>query len=217
MRLTLPAAAAGLVLLSNTADAGFINEFHYDNAGGDVGEFVEFVLAPGEMISNFTLELYNGNGGVVYNTISSFTAGAVEQGYQFFSANLPANGLQNGSPDGFALIDSGSVAVSGGVTQFLSYEGTLTATEGTAAGLTSTDVGVFEASDTPIGQSLQLQGTGTNYSDFTWDGPLASTNGVVNAGQTIMPAAVPEPATFAMVGLASLGGMAVRRRRKRLA
>ena len=217
MRLTLPAAAAGLVLLCNTADAGFINEFHYDNAGGDVGEFVEFVLAPGEMISNFTLELYNGSNGSVYNTISEFTAGAVEQGYQFFSANLPSNGLQNGAPDGFALIDGGAVAVSGGVTQFLSYEGTLTATEGTAAGLTSIDVGVSEGGGTEVGQSLQLQGTGVDYADFTWDGPLASTNGVVNAGQAFTPAAVPEPATFAMVGLASLGGMAVRRRRKRLA
>ena len=214
MRIALP-AAAGLLLLSNTADAGFINEFHYDNIGTDANEFVEFVLAPGEMITNFSLELYNGSNGSVYNTITSFSVGAVEEGYQFFVANLPSNGLQNGSPDGFALIDSGSVAVSGGVTQFLSYEGSFTAVGGTADGLTSTDVGVEESNATTTAdQSLQLQGVGTDYSDFTWDGPLASTNGVVNAGQSFSTAAVPEPATFLMVGLASLGGLAVRRRKR---
>ena len=53
--------------------------------------------------------------------------------------DYPSNGIQNGSPDGIALVDA-----SGAVMQFLSYEGTLTAVGGPADGLTSTDIGVSE-------------------------------------------------------------------------
>ncbi len=68
--------------------------------------------------------------------------------------------------------------------QFLSYEGTFTAVGGPADGITSTDIGVSETSSTPVGDSLQLTGTGTEYEDFTWASPEPSTFGAVNAGQT---------------------------------
>ena len=221
-RFSLPAALAGLLLASGTAKAGWINEFHYDNTGSDVGEFVEIVLAPGESIADFSFVRYNGSGGVIYNSPGSdatigFTAGTVtNEGYQFFSRSYPSNGLQNGAPDGFALLQNGAVAVSGGVTQFLSYEGSFTATNGAAAGLTSTDVGVSEGGGDPAGLSLQLTGTGTDYSDFTWTGPLAQSVGGVNDGQVFgSPAPVPEPSTLALLGLVGgIGGVMARRRRK---
>src|SRR5262249_37211206 len=72
----------------------------------------------------------------------------------------------------------------GTVIQFLSYEGTFTATNGPAAGMTSTDIGVSEPGSTPAGQSLQLTGTGTHYSDFTWHAEQAQTSGAVNGGQS---------------------------------
>ena len=53
--------------------------------------------------------------------------------------DYPSNGLQNGSPDGIALVDAGNVLV-----EFLSYEGTFTGVGGPAAGMTSIDVGVSE-------------------------------------------------------------------------
>jgi hypothetical protein len=52
------------------------------------------------------------------------------------------------------LIDAG-----GSVIQFLSYEGSITTTDGNALGMTSVDVGLAESSSTPVGYSLQLAGT----------------------------------------------------------
>jgi hypothetical protein len=46
---------------------------------------------------------------------------------------------------------------------------------GAANGMTSTDIGVAENGTEAIGLSLQLKGTGTKYSDFTWQTMIAST------------------------------------------
>src|SRR5690606_26192064 len=40
----------------------WINEFHYDNIGADVGEFVEIAGPAGLDLSNYRLLLYNGGG-----------------------------------------------------------------------------------------------------------------------------------------------------------
>ncbi len=60
-------------------------------------------------------------------------------------------GLQNGAPDGIALVKPDNSVV-----LFLSYEGSFTATDGPAIGLTSTDIGVLEAGTEALGLSLQL-------------------------------------------------------------
>ncbi|MEE4114833.1 MAG: T9SS type A sorting domain-containing protein, partial [Marinilabiliaceae bacterium] len=65
-----------------------------------------------------------------------------------------------------------------------SYEGTFTADGGPADGQTSVDINVFESSGTSIGHSLQLIGTGSVYTDFTWQAPAAASMGSVNSGQT---------------------------------
>ena len=163
----------------------WINEFHYDDAGDDENEFIEVVIEnPGNYnLADFTVTLYNGNGGVSYEstTLDHFTVGNTEGNYTFYYYNYTENGtsIQNGAPDGFALDYQGTV-ISG---QFLSYEGSLTATDGPANGLTSTDVGVSENS-VPEGQSLQLNGNGSSYADFIWQHPAANTMGALNNGQT---------------------------------
>ena len=77
------------------------------------------------------------------------------------------SGIQNGAPDGVALIYNG-LLIPG---QFLSYEGYFIAADGDANGSTSTDIGVEEGSETAVNESLQLIGNGLKYSDFTWGGP----------------------------------------------
>ena len=79
-----------------------------------------------------------------------------------------SNGIQNGSPDGVALVSPG------GLVEFLSYEGTFTAAGGAATGVTSTDIGVTEVGTEPLGLSLQRNGTGT------WNAPAANTFGSCN-------------------------------------
>src|SRR6185436_16494654 len=48
--------------------AVWINEFHYDNSGADADEFIEIAGPAGLDLSGYSLILYNGNGGVAYNT-----------------------------------------------------------------------------------------------------------------------------------------------------
>jgi hypothetical protein len=169
----------------------FINEIHYDNASTDEGEAIEVAGAAGTDLSGWSLVLYNGSNGTVYNTIALTDTLADQQGgYGTSVVNLPVNGLQNGAPDGIALVDASS-----NVVQFLSYEGTFVAVGGPANGMTSTDIGVAEGSSTAVGDSLQLTGTGTSYADFAWTGPSPNTFGAVNTGQTFSG----EPALPALV------------------
>lgn len=166
----------------------FINEFHYDNVGGDTGEFIEVAGPAGTDLTGWSLVLYNGSNGTVYNTISlSGTINDVSNGFGFVVSTLPANGLQNGSPDGIALVDN-----NGTVVEFLSYEGVLTAVDGPAAGLDSTDIGVSESGSTPVGDSLQRTGTGAESTDFTWAAAAANTSDAVNPGQTFTGGTTPD-------------------------
>ncbi len=153
----------------------FINEIHYDNVGGDINEGFEIAGPAGIDLSTYTVTLYNGNGGVAYNSIP--LSGVIPNqmnGYGTVCFTLPANGMQNGSPDGLALSDG-----LGGV-QFLSYEGVIAATDGPAIGLTSVDIIVVEGNSTPVGFSLQLMGIGTQYGDFTWVDPASETPCAIN-------------------------------------
>ena len=161
----------------------WINEFHYDNASTDEGEFVEVAGTAGIDLTNYQIVLYNGSNGTVYNTTTlggvidneSNNFGAVSFGYA-------TNGIQNGSPDGIALVRISDNSV----IEFLSYEGTFTADGGPADGMLSVSVGVSESGSTPIGESLQRTGSGSLGSDFTWTGPDVESPGSLNAGQTLL-------------------------------
>lgn len=182
---TVPAANA-TTSAPPAAPVAWINEFHYDNDGGDVNESIEVVLknAGNYTLSDISVSLYNGGDFKVYTTktLDEFTPGIVYGDYTYYSIVLPANGIQNGSPDGLALSYQGTLITG----QFLSYEGIFTATDGPANGIESTDIGVSEPGDTPIGYSLQLAGHGTAYSDFSWQEPAQSTLGAINNGQTVL-------------------------------
>jgi predicted extracellular nuclease len=160
--------------------AVFINEIHYDNSGTDAGEAIEIAGPAGTDLSGWDLVLYNGSTGAPYTTTA--LSGVIpdqDNGFGTVVFSYPVNGIQNGSPDGMALVDPGD-----NVVQFLSYEGSVTATDGPAVGMTSTDIGVSEAGNEPVGLSLQLTGTGTEYEDFIWSGPSTHTFGAVNTGQS---------------------------------
>ena len=159
----------------------WINEIHYDNSGTDSNEGIEIAAPAGTDLSCYNLVLYNGGTSTSYATIN--LSGIVpDEGCGYGTIWFPIAPIQNGAPDGIALIDCGSSVI-----QFLSYEGVLTATSGPANGMTSTDIGVSETSTTGTTESLQLTGTGASYEDFTWQSPSASSNGSLNVGQSISP------------------------------
>lgn len=156
-----------------------ISEFHYENAGTDTGEFVEIRVTAGQDISAAQVLLYNGVTGNAYRTINLDGTGlptgvTVTQttvgGFDYYVISFPDSTIQNAasSADGIALVDGGVVQ------EFLSYEGTFTASTGAAAGLTSTDVGVSQSNTTPTGSSLQFLGG-------SWVSTATATAGAENA------------------------------------
>ncbi|WIM97019.1 ExeM/NucH family extracellular endonuclease [Actinoplanes oblitus] len=163
------------------ADIPFISEIHYDNVGSDSGEAIEVQAPVGYDLTGWQVVLYNGTGGGTYGTAATLSgavpaAGVVVQTY-------PTDGLQNGAPDGVALVKP-----DGTVAEFVSYEGSFAATSGPAAGQTSTDIGVAETSSTPVGSSLQKV-------NGTWQAPATSSFGTLNGGGTTEPEPQPTGCT----------------------
>lgn len=178
----ITALAVTLCAAPALAQTVFINEVHYDNAGSDMEEAVE-IAGPADMdLSNWRIVLYNGKRGKPYRTME-LKGVIADQQNGFGTLSFPLKQLQNGSPDGMALVNP-----DGEIVQFLSYEGAFTATEGVAEGTMSQDIGVAESNKTPKGYSLQLQGSGASSSAFTWQGPIAESLGKVNPGQTFVAA-----------------------------
>ena len=110
-----------------------------------LGEAVEVAGPAGTDLTGWSVVPYNGNGGAPYSPQGSLTGRLADDtgtGFGFQSVSL--SGLQNGAPDGVALVDA-----AGDLVQFLSYEGTFTAVGGAADGRTSTDIGVAEDGKPP--------------------------------------------------------------------
>ena len=191
-----PLFAALLVLGSAAASAQaspnvYINEINYDTPGDDDItsttriEFVEIVAPAGFDTAGFALVVYDGADGTVVerrdfpeNSPRDTVFPDQGDGFGFLA-------LRISQPDGIgglALVDAQE-----NVIQFLSYEGTFTATEGAADGLTSTEVPVTD-SDQALGEddvSLQLIGTGKMYADFRWASGSKVTPNKINTGQAI--------------------------------
>lgn len=201
----------------------YINEFHYDNSGGDKFEFVEIAGLAGSDLSAWHLDFYNGSNGSIYSTWA--LAGVIDDegaGYGALSFS-GSGGIQNGPNDGIALVDD-----LGSLIQFISYEGILVGTEGAASGVASQDVGLVEGGSVPVGYSLQLTGAASDSEDFTWASGISSF-GELNVGQTYkhltsIPASlttaattvqsVDEPGQLGLMSLALLGLFASRRKAK---
>lgn len=165
----------------NSQTSVFINEIHYDNASTDAGEAIEIAGPAGTNLSGWQLVLYNGASTSLKVYTTTNLSGIIPDlcgGYGVLVFNYPVNGIQNGDPDGIALVNNNVVI------QFLSYGGVFTAADGPANGMTSTDIGVKESSTTPLGYSLQLTGSGTVYENFAWASASPNSFGLCNTNQT---------------------------------
>ena len=156
------------------------SELHYDNTGTDVDEKIEIQGPAGTDLTGWHIVLYGGDAVPTFSAYSDTpleidipascgTSGVV-------SVDYPVNGIKNakssgvGNPAGMALVDN-----TGAVIEFLSYEGTFTALDGPAAGLTSTDIGVAEDNPVPApGNSLHRDNYGI------WSAPSPQDFGVCN-------------------------------------
>lgn len=152
-------------------------EIHYDNASTDVNEKIEIEGPAGTDLTGWSVVLYNGNGNAPYDTkVLTGTIPNTCSGRGVIVVDYAQDGVQNGSPDGFALVRADNSVV-----EFLSYEGTLTAAGGAASGITSTDIGVSETS-AAYGTSLQRNAAGT-----AWNASALSTFGGCSSGGPVPP------------------------------
>ncbi len=159
----------------------WINEFHYDNTSTDIGEFIEIVGPAGLDLSNYRIIFYDGADGLEYLAPLLLYGIIDNESNNFGALSFTRANIQNGSPDGFALINE----ITNEVLQFISYEGAFLANDGTANGIMSINIDVFEDGTDSAGFSLQLIGTGSTYSDFNWNAPAVDSPGDLNVGQTI--------------------------------
>lgn len=145
--------------------------------------------------------LYNGSGGASYGTLTLngiLTDQCSGRGVLSFPG--PTAGIQNGAPDGLALVNGTTVV------EFLSYEGTFTAVGGPANGMTSTDIGLDQDPAPPAGQSLQRTANGNG-----WYGPVTSSFAACNvdpivATVTVTPAIATVTAGSALQFTAAASG-----------
>ncbi|GAB3221989.1 hypothetical protein GCM10027423_55850 [Spirosoma arcticum] len=152
----------------------------------DVEELVEIAGPANTNVNSWSLVFYgripnvNGNinqGAVTGSAVLSGTIPDQENGYGTLAFTFPPGTISAGTErkqGGIAVVNA-----SGEVTNFISYFGSsLTAVSGPAAGLvapTTTTPGPPNGTN-----SIQLQGTGSIYTDFTWSGLFEKTPGQVN-------------------------------------
>jgi hypothetical protein len=152
-----------------------------------VGEVAVWNIKNKVDVTGYKIVLYNGRNGIPYDT--AILSGVCYTPDNFVvQAYSPQNGIQNGGPDGIALVDASEAVI-----EFISYEGGFTANDGPAKRQKSVDIGVSEKSSTLEGFSLQLVGEGCERSDFSWQQPAQSSKGGVNNGQEVVCGKESEP------------------------
>ena len=208
--VSIPPGSSATLTLTATQGPGssgpvssevFVNEFHYDNSGSDAGEFIEVVVAPGFVsgggnLSDIVVVVYNGNASqapqstIPLTTFDNFLSPTIENGYQIFTHDVR---LQN-ETEGIAIV------IDGTVTQFISYEGTITALAGPATGQQSVDVGVRQDPlFAPGFGSIGLTGAGADSGSMTWerfDPDVPHSPGQINPGQTFTGSTPLPPQAF---------------------
>jgi hypothetical protein len=139
-------------LLTPTIDL-WISEIDYDMVGSvEDSEFVEVTGLLGLDLSDYSLYFVNGSNGTIYETFPLAGTLSGSEEYETMSYYFPLSTIQNGSPDGIALVKNDTEVI-----EFLSYEGNFTDIElisGSSDLYSSIDIEVSDNNSTDI--SVQL-------------------------------------------------------------
>lgn len=178
-------ASSSSSTVTATSSAGHlvINEVDYDQPGTDTAEFIEIYNPTGaQSLSNLSVVLVNGADEQIYDTIDLSSLGTLASGGYLVIAgpnvtvSAPAvkldpgwtsNAIQNGSPDGIAIVDTAA----GIVIDALSYEGATNAIMPWSGSVVS----LVEGTETSVADSTASSGSlcrspnGTDTDDASQD------------------------------------------------
>lgn len=147
-----------LLQLSSFAQSVFINEFTYDYEGDENPEFIEIFGPTDVSLSKWSIWLYDGATGKPYAQYPFPNEARLDKScpqerdnFGLYTLYLEGDHLRNDGPHGIALVDNKET-----VRHFISYEGSLTATDGPAKEMTSIDVGVVQSDYSSKEESIQL-------------------------------------------------------------
>ncbi|HEY2775082.1 MAG TPA: lamin tail domain-containing protein [Candidatus Binatia bacterium] len=183
------------IVAPGSATSLVINEIDYDNVGTDAAEFVE-VFNPTSApisLSGIALVLVNGGSNTEYDRFDLSPAGSlaasqylvvgatsvvssVPAGVETIDAGAVTSLIQNGAPDGVALID----AVHSTLIDALSYEGSMTMAQitgfpGTVSLVEGTALPVSVADSNTVNGSLSRLPDGSDTNDAATDWKFSST------------------------------------------
>jgi cysteine-rich repeat protein len=164
-------ASSSLTLQAGAVTGLVINEVDYDNVGTDTAEYVEIYNGSGAdvSLSGVKLVLVNGSNSTTYSTVDLSSAGTLAAGQYLVvgsdaalataaagalkvSFGAGSDYVQNGAPDGIALVSSINT-----IADALSYEGAITAAVIAGVGTVSLVEGTVLA--TSVADSNTVQGS----------------------------------------------------------
>ncbi len=163
----------------------WINEFHYLNTGVDIEEGIEVAGIAGTDLSCYKLYIFKNSS--ICNLIDSIPlTGIIDNESNLFGALwFPFLGM----PD----VDGGiALQYNGGscdcpnekrILHTVAYRTDFPACGSVAPSTILENIVVRETASTPVGHSLQMTGTGTGFSEFSWSPPGLASAGDLNVGQ----------------------------------
>ena len=167
-------------------DIIFINELHYHNVGVDIDEGIEIAGPAGVDLSNYALTIYASTGEVDIDIANN--------------GEVQLSGIIDGEADDFGaiwfpiadlrLIGGAALwnQLTGEVIEFVSWRFIISASEGVAQGMTSSSIpsSANQNFNNPVNQTIQRTGAGGCPGDLSWVGPLESSQGDLNDGQSMV-------------------------------
>lgn len=188
--------ATAMVTVNTGADHLVINEVEYDQTGTDGTEYIEIYNPSGtaQSLTGLQVVLINGSGGLTYQTIDLtgtlasnaylVIAGAgvtVPTGVTKIDPGWTTNAIQNGAPDGIALINNTTHVL----IDAISYEGSMTsvAISGFTANVSLVEMTATPAADLGTDASSLCRrpnGTDTDNASADWAVCTAGSPGAAN-------------------------------------
>jgi len=188
---TLGASTASSVVAIGSGGGLVLNEVDYDNVGTDTAEYVEILNAGPTPIdlTGYQLVLVNGSGNAVYKTYelgpgtlaagqylvlgSQSALASVPAGVATISFGTGSDYVQNGAPDGLAIINTNTLV------DALSYEGAMTMVTisglGTVSLVEGTMLPVSVADSSTVPGALCRLPNGSDQNNASVDWKLCST------------------------------------------